>query len=207
MMFGVWQFCNCSFSVEKVWCCFPSSFWAFGWCCFRNFQEQEQHHARGRGRQAPPPNFRREGSSTTQEEREEEKAPPKRRRQGEGGGKQHRHKGERAFSFCPFVLFPFSFFLFLLPFPFSFFLFLSSEIKTQMIGEAADLNKQLQILNRTVRWCSRGLWIEADPRHVKAVIKALGLKGRQSSPHARTRGQGRKHGRGQRRQHRPRVGA
>ena len=50
------------------------------------------------------------------------------------------------------------------------------EIKTQMIGEAADLDKQLQILNRTVRWSSRGLWIEADPRHVKEVIKALGLE-------------------------------
>ena len=46
-----------------------------------------------------------------------------------------------------------------------------------MIGEAADLDKQLQILNRTVRWSSRGLWIEADPRHVKEVIKALGLEG------------------------------
>ena len=28
------------------------------------------------------------------------------------------------------------------------------EIKTQMIEEAADLGKQLQILNRTVRWSS-----------------------------------------------------
>ena len=46
-----------------------------------------------------------------------------------------------------------------------------NEIKTQMIGEAADLDKQLQILNRTVRWSSRGLWIEADPRHVQEVIK------------------------------------
>ena len=47
-----------------------------------------------------------------------------------------------------------------------------------MIGESADLNKQLRILNRTARWCSRGLWIEADPRHVKEVIKALGLEAR-----------------------------
>ena len=50
------------------------------------------------------------------------------------------------------------------------------EILTQMIG-AADLNKQLQIIKRTARWSSRGLWIEADPRHVKEVIKALGLQG------------------------------
>ena len=54
-----------------------------------------------------------------------------------------------------------------------------------MIGEAADLDKQLQVLNRTVRWSSRGLWIEADPRHVREVIKALGLEG--ASP-ARTPG-------------------
>ena len=56
------------------------------------------------------------------------------------------------------------------------------EIKTQMIGEAADLDKQLQILNRTVRWSSRGLWMEADPRHVKEVIRALGLEGVSPAP-------------------------
>ena len=56
------------------------------------------------------------------------------------------------------------------------------EIKTQMIGEAADLDKQLQILTRTVRWSSRGLWIEADLRHVKEVIKALGLEGASPAP-------------------------
>ena len=50
------------------------------------------------------------------------------------------------------------------------------EITTQMIGEAADLDKHLQILNRTVRWSSRGLWIEAHPRLLKEVIKALGLE-------------------------------
>ena len=56
------------------------------------------------------------------------------------------------------------------------------EIKTQMIGEAADLDKQLQILNRTVRWSSRGLWISADPRHVREVIKALGVEGASPAP-------------------------
>ena len=56
------------------------------------------------------------------------------------------------------------------------------EIKTQMIGEAAGLNKQIQILDRTVRWSSRGLWIEADLRHVKQVIRALGLEGASSAP-------------------------
>ena len=75
------------------------------------------------------------------------------------------------------------------------------EIKTQMIGEAADPDKQLLILNRTVLWSSRGLWIEAEPRHVKEVIKALGLEGASPAPNARSGGQGRDQGRGQRRQH------
>ena len=51
-----------------------------------------------------------------------------------------------------------------------------------MIGEAVDLNNQLQILNKTVRWSTRGLWIEADPRHVEEVIKALGLEGASPAP-------------------------
>ena len=55
------------------------------------------------------------------------------------------------------------------------------EIKTQMVGEVADLDKLLQILNRTVRWSSRGLWIEAD-RHVREVIKALGHEGASPAP-------------------------
>ena len=52
------------------------------------------------------------------------------------------------------------------------------EIKTQMIGEAADLDKQLQILSRTVRWSSRG------------VIKALGLQGASPAPSPGGSGQG-----------------
>ena len=59
-----------------------------------------------------------------------------------------------------------------------------------MVGEAADLGKLLQILNRTVRWCSRGLWIEEDPRHVKEVIKALGLEGTSPAPTPRAAAKG-----------------
>ena len=51
-----------------------------------------------------------------------------------------------------------------------------------MIGQAADLDKQLHILNRTVQWSSRGLWIKADPLHVKEVIRALGLEGVSPAP-------------------------
>ena len=35
----------------------------------------------------------------------------------------------------------------------------------------------------------KGFWIEADPRHVREVIKALGLEGAQSSPYAGRSGQ------------------
>ena len=51
-------------------------------------------------------------------------------------------------------------------------------IKTQMIGETAYLNEQLQIFNRTLR----GLLTEADPRLVKEIIDALGLEGVSPAP-------------------------
>ena len=54
--------------------------------------------------------------------------------------------------------------------------------KTQMIGEAADLNKQLQILNTTVQWSSGRLWVEGEPRHVKESGQGLGTRRRMSSP-------------------------
>ena len=51
------------------------------------------------------------------------------------------------------------------------------EIKTQMIGEAAGLNKQLQILNRTARWSFRGLLrMEADARHLKRGDQIFGTR-------------------------------
>ena len=81
------------------------------------------------------------------------------------------------------------------------------EVKTQMFGEAADLDKQLQILNRTVRWSSRGLWAEADPRHEKEVIKALGHEGASPGPTPGVAAKGRDQGRGQRWKHWSRVGA
>ena len=58
----------------------------------------------------------------------------------------------------------------------------STKVKTQMIGKAADLNKPLQILNRTVRWSSRGLWAEEHLRHVKEVVNALGLENASPAP-------------------------
>ena len=39
------------------------------------------------------------------------------------------------------------------------------ERKTHVIGGAADLGKELQILKRTVRWSPQRLWREKDRRH------------------------------------------
>ena len=58
----------------------------------------------------------------------------------------------------------------------------SREDAELLIRKFKERYKQLQILSRTVRWSSRWLWIEADPRHVKKVIKALGLEGASPAP-------------------------
>ena len=50
------------------------------------------------------------------------------------------------------------------------------EVKHQMIGQASDLGKEAQILNRRITWGRTGLWYEADPRHQMEVLKALGME-------------------------------
>ena len=50
------------------------------------------------------------------------------------------------------------------------------EIKSQHVGQDADLAKEASILNRKVKWTSEGVQIEADPRHAAEVIRALGLE-------------------------------
>ena len=42
------------------------------------------------------------------------------------------------------------------------------EIKKQMIGEDADLDKSGRILNRVTKWGRDGITIEVDQRHVSA---------------------------------------
>ena len=50
------------------------------------------------------------------------------------------------------------------------------ETKTQIMGGDPDMPKSVKVLNRTISWTTAGLWVEADPRHVSEVIKALGLE-------------------------------
>ena len=50
------------------------------------------------------------------------------------------------------------------------------EATHKVMGRRDSLEKELRILNRIVRWCTHGIEIEADPRHVKTIIKELGLE-------------------------------
>ena len=50
------------------------------------------------------------------------------------------------------------------------------EVKLQIIGEAEELSKEAVVLNRTVRWKAEGVELEADARHVKETLMALGLE-------------------------------
>ena len=45
------------------------------------------------------------------------------------------------------------------------------EIKKQVIGEDADLEKSGRILNRVIEWSRDGITMEADQRHVREMIK------------------------------------
>ena len=50
------------------------------------------------------------------------------------------------------------------------------EIKKQVIGGDADLEKSGKILNRVIEWGRDGITIEADQEHVREILKDLGLE-------------------------------
>ena len=49
------------------------------------------------------------------------------------------------------------------------------ETRDQMIGPKPDDQKELHILNRTLRWCKDGLVFAANLRHCREVVDELGL--------------------------------
>ena len=51
-----------------------------------------------------------------------------------------------------------------------------NEIKKQVIGEDADLEKSGRILSRVTEWNRDGITIEADQRHVRETLKGLELE-------------------------------
>ena len=50
------------------------------------------------------------------------------------------------------------------------------EIKKQVIGEDPDLEKGGRILNRVIEWNRDGVTNGADQRHVREILKGLGLE-------------------------------
>ena len=50
------------------------------------------------------------------------------------------------------------------------------KLKTEMLGDEEDCVSELRILNKVVRRTSRGVELEADPRHAEIVVKELGLE-------------------------------
>ena len=45
------------------------------------------------------------------------------------------------------------------------------EIKKQLIGEDADLEKSGRMLHRAIKWGHDGITIEADQRRVRELLK------------------------------------
>ena len=50
------------------------------------------------------------------------------------------------------------------------------EVKAKTMGPLKSQEKELVILNRTVRWSQAGIEWEADPRHAQVVINELWLE-------------------------------
>lgn len=53
-------------------------------------------------------------------------------------------------------------------------------LRTTIVGKDEDLQKEVKVLNRKVKWQPRGISYEADVRHIPVLLKALNLE------HART---------------------
>ena len=50
------------------------------------------------------------------------------------------------------------------------------EAKHQMMGPGRDHLKKMKVLNREIEWHAKKITMEPDTKHVKAVIKELGLE-------------------------------
>ena len=50
------------------------------------------------------------------------------------------------------------------------------DIKTKFLGPEAGMEREMQVLNRTICWDKRGVTYEADQRHAEIVINEMGLR-------------------------------
>ena len=50
------------------------------------------------------------------------------------------------------------------------------EVKTHCLGEGPGCEREITVLNRTIRLVKEGLEYEADPKHVATLVDRLGIK-------------------------------
>ena len=50
------------------------------------------------------------------------------------------------------------------------------DIKSQILGPEPQCEKEVRILNRTIRWTPAGIEYEPDAKHARMVIEDLHLK-------------------------------
>ena len=50
------------------------------------------------------------------------------------------------------------------------------EITTSMVGPSATDNKELKVLNRTIKYHDWGIEYQPDPRHAEIIVKELKLE-------------------------------
>jgi hypothetical protein len=56
------------------------------------------------------------------------------------------------------------------------------KIKVETLGRDKKDSKEIRVLNKVIRLTEQGLELEADPRHVELVVRALGLEDGKPSP-------------------------
>ena len=69
------------------------------------------------------------------------------------------------------------------------------ETKSQVLGPEAASQREIRILNRSIRWTTAGIEYEPDQRHSDAIVKELGLEGAKSLSTPGTPEEGRQQGR------------
>ena len=50
------------------------------------------------------------------------------------------------------------------------------EAKHELLGPEGHMKRSIVVLNRTIRWESTGITIEADVKHQRKIVEALGLE-------------------------------
>ena len=51
------------------------------------------------------------------------------------------------------------------------------DVKASILGPESHQVQEVRVLNRSIRWTTRGIDYEADPRHRQVILKELGLEG------------------------------